>query len=160
MNKAGAAVVVAGTIALGVATAGSLITSSNETTATVTEVTTTAWPQLPPYGAKVDLRGCAQNASVTVKTTTVGLVLRSYDAVHWATKSESLDKPLIAGQPDTTPPTPPMVKWKQPVGEFFTLTNFTAPQKFRLYFASAVCPGTTLPIKWNASIVTVTVVKG
>jgi hypothetical protein len=111
----------------------------------------------PVWGARVILGtttgvSCIQNAAVTVKTTSPGLLFKNgpYN-VRWLTKSEVVT--LGDG------PSPPFIKGKLQPNEWILQHQFTEPQKYRLYFASSGClRADGLGYKWNASIVTVTVV--
>jgi len=129
-------------------------TIGNTDTAVSTDATTLvmmrdATPQpLPPYGAKVTLKGCGQVASVTVHVATKGVVFVSGDAPHWWTK--------------TTTPTgtlaPPVLKGKMQPGVWIVFSEFPRPATWSVYYASEACRGTTLPYRWDASRVNVKVI--
>lgn len=160
------------------AVAVGVVVASGATLATLTTDTPPApQPLTPPfttpaptplYGARVLLGGltganCTQRASVTVRTTTKGLLLQRTPGMpgrSWVTKVESLDPPPPAGTLDTTPPTPPILKGRMDAGWWIILTQFTRPQSFRVYYANDRCWNVAhTGARWNATIVTVSVVQ-
>jgi hypothetical protein len=106
----------------------------------------------PPFGARVRLGGvdgknCSQVADVTVRKSTVGLLIKNYaEGYRWWTKT-------VTSSGDS----PPVLRGKYYAGAGQVQT-FAVLSKYTLYFANSNCPGISAKYKWNATTINVKVI--